>query len=392
MLVSLAREAKAPRTMLSGDHSAAPEACRHLIGGQATRRRDLIIPTVMIVALLAACLQEFFIAYRIALFKVESYDDYARYLLFILSEPGGAVPPSPFIFRIGSVILASPFYYLPTIPLNGGSTAELVFAHMNYSAEDITAMQAICAASAASVGAACVSTYLYLRSKLGHSREMSFVGAGLLFVMTKFMSLTTVDGISTLPVTLLAISIFERRLILFIILAAASALLNEKILLVAFFIVSLRLLISRDHRRFYFLATLSSVAILSCIVAVIYAMDVPGADNQRNASTYLPAAQGMLKDLFTPKGLYRNLWPTLLLIGLWLVALAVPRHLRIAQVSDVGAVIGLLATAFALDVKYNVGRIVVYSAPIFVIAATHALAALSLQQKARSAELAELTE
>ena len=343
----------------------------------------------MIVALLAACLQEFFIVYRVALFKVESYDDYARYLLFVLSEPGGAVPPSPFIFRIGSVILASPFYYLPIIPLNGGRTAELVFADMNYSAENIKAMQAICAANAAFVGAACLSTYLYLRSKLGHSREMSFVGATILFIMIKFMGLTAIDGISTLPVTLLVISIFERRLVLFIILMALFALINEKILLVAFFIVSLRLLVSGGHRRFYLFATLSSVAIILCVVAVIYAMDVPGADNQRDPGTYLPAAQGMLKDLFAPKGVYQNLWPTLLLIGLWLVALAVPRQFRIAQVSDVGVVIGLLATAFALDVKYNVGRIVVYSAPIFVIAATHALATLSLQQKARSAELTE---
>ena len=82
--------------------------------------KETTIFIFLLATLSIAALNGFFDSYRIAFFKAESYDDYARYLIWLLGEPGGALPKSPFVYRIGSVVFAAPFYYLPLIDLQGG--------------------------------------------------------------------------------------------------------------------------------------------------------------------------------------------------------------------------------------------------------------------------------
>ena len=60
----------------------------------------------------------FFITFRLMAFDTVPRDDYARYLLWLLHEPGGAFPGSLYGYRILSVLAAAPFYYvLPALPL-----------------------------------------------------------------------------------------------------------------------------------------------------------------------------------------------------------------------------------------------------------------------------------
>src|SRR5262245_43336769 len=60
----------------------------------------------------------FFVVFRLSAFKTVPTDDYAPYLLWVLQEPGGAFPLSPYCYRILSMFAAVPFYYiLPPLDL-----------------------------------------------------------------------------------------------------------------------------------------------------------------------------------------------------------------------------------------------------------------------------------
>ena len=97
------------------------------VGGLLSPAMSWSKETTIFIFLLAtlsiAALNGFFDSYRIAFFKAELYDDYARYLIWLLGEPGGALPKSPFVYRIGSVVFAAPFYVSATdsISREGGS-------------------------------------------------------------------------------------------------------------------------------------------------------------------------------------------------------------------------------------------------------------------------------
>jgi hypothetical protein len=60
----------------------------------------------------------FFLIFRLMAFNTVPRDDYAPYLLWLLHQPGGAFPGSPYGYRILSVLVAAPLYYLmPALPL-----------------------------------------------------------------------------------------------------------------------------------------------------------------------------------------------------------------------------------------------------------------------------------
>jgi hypothetical protein len=64
------------------------------------------------VVLLVALNPAFFVIYRMAVFNTMPRDDYARFLLWLMGNPSGALPISPYCYRIGSMIAAAPFYKL----------------------------------------------------------------------------------------------------------------------------------------------------------------------------------------------------------------------------------------------------------------------------------------
>ena len=118
-----------------------------------------LAPIFMATMLVALVLPMFFEVYRTVYYGTMSYDDYSRYLLWVLGEPGGKIPPSPHVYRIGSVILAAPFYQLPVILFSGQG---IHHAPVVMQPEYVRALQAMCAANAAyaAVSACLVGIYL----------------------------------------------------------------------------------------------------------------------------------------------------------------------------------------------------------------------------------------
>ena len=184
----------------------------------------------------------------------------------------------------------------------------------------------MCAANAFAVLMSCVAAYLYCRTRLKVTPEWSFIGSVLLFVLSRFLGLVAADGIALLPMTLIVLAIFEKRFLVFVAMVLLGVLVNEKTAIVATLFVAGRLIFSEGNRSFYLGSLLVALATVAGVFAVASVLQFPGAEYQRDPSTYLSSALNMLKDLFTPKGVYRNLLLPASLIGLWLIALCAPHR------------------------------------------------------------------
>ncbi len=340
-------------------------------GSVSTGGSEKLVQITLFLILLAYAFPMFFDVYRIAYFKVVPYDDYARYLLFILGEPGGDVPPSPFVYRYGSVVLASPFYFLPQIPLTGGGAAKDL---ISYTDEYARALQALCAANVFFVFLSGIIFFVYTRLRMGFSWEGAFICCLVLVILGNYLSLANVDGMTIFPVVIMLIAVAEQRIIMFLCAVAIGTLLNEKVALISTIFVGLRSLFYYKSHPKYVVMTIISLIVLSAFFVIIATFPFPGAANQKDPTTYVSAILATLEQLTSAKGLYLVLWPPLLLSCLWGVGMLVPGDRRFVAISDIGLIWGLVAISSALDVQYNVGRIAMFSAPLFVIGACQWLA------------------
>lgn len=337
---------------------------------EGIRLNNRVVLFFMLTMMLASALPIFMDVYRSNIFGAVSYDDYAPYLLWLLGEQGGAIPPSPFVYRIGSVILAAPFYELPLIMLNGGGGAP---EQLPQTLDRIRATQAICAANIFFVYLSAATIAAYLNHRLRASPAWSFAAALVFLLISRYMALGSVDGIATFPLLLTILCAVERRLTLFIILLAADAVINEKIIITCLLFVGLRALFCTSSRKENLILAIPTLATLLAYLAIVASVALPGADNQRNPNSYLPAIVTMSKMTFDPKGFYLNLWPACFLGIMWGIGTLAPSDRRFTAISDIGVAVGLALVAFVLDVRYNVGRIVMYSAPLFLIGAVQSI-------------------
>ena len=345
------------------------------------RRSGQVILLFMFAMMLASALPIFIDVYRRTVFGTVSYDDYAPYLLWILGEKGGVIPPSPFAYRIGSVVLAAPFYELPLIMLTGGGAAA---EPLPQTLERLRATQAICVANIFYVYLSAITIGAYLKFRLRVSSEWSFVAALSFLLLSRYMALASVDGIATFPLLLAILCAAERRSQYFVIALAIGAFINEKIIITCLLFVGLRALFCGGSRKENLILTIPALAILFAYLLVVASAALPGADNQRNPNSYLPALLAMSKTMLDPKGFYLNVWPAIFLGVMWGIGMLAPSDRRFMAASDIGVAIGLAFVAFLLDVKYNVGRIVMYSAPLFLIGAVQSSALLQRGYAARS--------
>jgi hypothetical protein len=346
----------------------------------AEAREAYLIPIFLVTIVVAAILPMFFESYRTAYFGIMSYDDYSRYLLWLLGEPGAEIPPSPHPYRLGSIILAAPFYYLPVVTFSGQGIQQ---APMLMDPEHIRAVQAMCAANIAyATLSACIGG-LYLAFWRNVSMGWAFSAALLFLLLTRYLGMGSVDGIATLPLIIAAIAMVERRIATFAAAVILGTIVNEKVALIAFFATSLRTLFVAEHRRVHFMMAGIAAVALAAYAAAVLTLALPGLDNQRDPSTYLSGIIGSVGGLVGMKGAYQNLWPAIVLLVLGWTGIRQSRD-PMVYVCDLGGIIALFLFALALDVQYNVGRIVMFSMPLFLLGAVENMARLSLSAGSRA--------
>lgn len=137
----------------------------------------------------------FFVIYRLMVFNTVPRDDYGPYLLWLLHQPGGHLPSSPYCYRILSMVAAAPFYYLlPTIRLSNMPDTMLA------SAPYLKATAAVAALSLVSMVLAAVVIYRTAVDRAKLSRMEGLTAAALLFAFCWNSGFFAIDPLAILLV------------------------------------------------------------------------------------------------------------------------------------------------------------------------------------------------
>ncbi len=310
-------------------------------------------------AFLAATTPLFFDIYRTAAFNTVPHDDYSRYLLTLVGQ-ANQVPGAPWAYRIISVAVAIPFYYvLSPYEFSNLSNVDLF---------RLRAVQALSFSSYLSLVLTAVTIYAISRRRFFATRAASLIVALQTFVLCNFTTLVAVDPFAILVISLLLLWLDTP--LLFVPLILTSIGINEKIPIIFATILIFRNVISiARHRRFILCAQLFSACVaVAGYFAMTHFIDIPGNENQTNPAVFLTNLQSALAYTVSLKGLFLSGLPIVILIMLFLFSV-LSQHQGSFHASDVSALFVLVLLALIADVRYNVGRVAMYSYPLFLPAA-----------------------
>jgi hypothetical protein len=302
----------------------------------------------------------FFLIFRMAIFSTMPRDDYAPYLLWLLNEPGGAPAISPFGYRILSVLLAAPLYYvLPPIHFTN-VPADVALPYLRATAA-LSALSFIALISGA------VLAYRLVIDRYGLGKVEGIFAGAFVLVSELYVLLTGVDPIAIL-VVLVAVYFID-RIAVFAALMIASAFFNEKILIMFVAWLSVRCVFDSGDRTRFGRQWLAAIAGLAVYCATVAMLRLPGHAHQLDPSAYVPMLLQNIAASFSGRGVVLNLLPCVLLIAVvgwswWYLGKRQSGHY--AQI-DLLVVAALAMAALALTQTYQVGRIVAHAVPIFVL-------------------------
>ncbi len=323
-------------------------------------RRRWLLGLVAFVACLVAVSPFFWAIYRTMIFNTMPRDDYAPFVLWILGQPGGAFPASPYAYRILTALAAVPFYFLlPTLHLSNlpGSIA----------APYLRATAAIAALSYVSaVGSSFVVARLARRGGLS-LHEAALAGV-LLFVLCWHSQIYGIDPFAILLVTVL-LSLLQRPG-MFALLILVSTMADEKVCMVFALWLSIRCLLRREdrvRRRWPWVASLGALAAYLVIVALVH---VQGNAYQLQPAGYFGTMALNIRACFSARGVILNLLPTALLLAVAVVGWpAAGLAGGLFQRLDTLLIPALVLLALTVTQYFQIGRVVMHAAPIFVIPA-----------------------
>jgi len=319
-----------------------------------TEKKTLIF--VCLLTLMLTTSPIFFDIYRTAAFNTVPHDDYASYLLTLIGQDD-KIPGAPFAYRIISVAVAIPFYYiLPTYTFTNLSNVDTAY---------LRATQALSFSSYVSLVLTAVIIYAISRKQFLATRASSLIVGLLTFFLSNFISKVGIDPFAILIISLLVL--WLKNPLIFAPLVLVSMGINEKIPIIFATILAFRFVNSiTQRRRFTFYVQLYS----SCLAVVGYfaatlILKIPGNETHTNPTLFLANLQSSLIYTISLKGLFLNALPVLVL-SLVVVFAIKSRRQNSFHVSDVSGLFVLLILALIADVVYNVGRVVMYSYPLFL--------------------------
>ena len=298
----------------------------------------------------------FFNIYRSAVFNTMPRDDYAPYLLHIIGA-GGGLPGAPFAYRILSVMIAVPFYYLlPVYQFSNLTNIDLSYLKAT---EALSMVSYICLVLTA------VVIYLIARRKYKSTEISALFVAGFTFILSYFISTTGIDPIAILVISIL-ILILENPLF-FSAMIVLSIGINEKIAILFATILFFRFiygLYQKKSFKFTWQLILSICAVIGYFV-VKAILKIPGNADQTDLSLFFPHILSSIKYSLSIKGLFLNILPIAILGMLYALAFTPGKRESFCR-TDLSALLILILLSFISDVVYNVGRVVMYSYPFYL--------------------------
>lgn len=316
---------------------------------------------VLLAVLLAVCLPLLLDTYHLAVSDWFHRDDYAPVLLWLVD--GGPAPAAPFGYRPLSVLPAWPLYEaLPLYRLSHG---------MDRPEPWLRATQALVLVSWASVAGLAFTVFATARDRLRTSAGAALAAGLATLILVPFTGVVGVDPLGLLAVALLW-NLLDRPLPLAAGLVASAAL-NEKVALV----FGLLLLVRAARGDRHPLPLAGAGLGLALVLGMRLLGPLEGAEHQLAPGGFLAQTLATLRLDLTPNGLVHALLPT----GLALAGFAAATWGRAGRSTpwcrpeDGLTALGLFLLAHLLAT--NVGRVVLYSAPLFLPALALAVDRLS---------------
>lgn len=323
---------------------------------------ERIIESVLLLGLgLTATFPLFVETYRMAAFNTVPRDDYAPFLLW-LADSGGRMPGAPMCYRILSVAIALPFFWI--VPAYRFS--ELV----NPDAAYLRATQSLALVSWFALVGVSLVVFRIARDRFQASRASALASFLALPLYASYASLTGVDPLAMLFIASGYYWLQTARI--FVPLVLVSGFFNEKVALVFALLLGARVLADRQNfmRKHRAQMIACGVALAGYMVTRQW-LAIPGNEKQMQPSEFLNSARQLLELTFTMKGLVQNVFPS----ALCLAAFALVRRYRETTANldgtayDIAVPIGLIAIGIAINVTYTLGRLVMHAVPLVLPAA-----------------------
>jgi hypothetical protein len=319
------------------------------------RTRFLLIGAIVLLILLVT-VPLFFDIFATAAFNIHPRDDYGPYLQAIVGQ-GGRVPDAPMVYRLFSVLVAVPMYFL--LPVY--SFTNLTDIDPRY----LQATEALAALSYISILASAGVIFLICRKHLEATVKSSLIVA----LLSLFFSSFTSEGVDQIAILIICVLLYLiDRPIPFAVVMLLSIGFNEKVAFLFVIIFALRLIVSRDRAALPLLGA-SLVAAIG-YVAVRLAINAPGWENQMTPSTFLPGILATVPYFTSAKGLVTNIIPTVIIGVLAWVDLTTADRLRVDSPiwrrSDVLVFVCMLFLGMAIGMQFTVGRLVMFTYPLYL--------------------------
>jgi hypothetical protein len=333
--------------------------------------RVRFVPLLGSVALLLTTVPLFFDIYRTAAFNTVSRDDYAPYLLALVGE-SGKFPGSPAGYRLFSVALAIPFYYL--LPLYTFKTLDVV--DIPY----LRATQALSMVSYLSIVLTAILVGKIARRRYGATILSSVTVALLSIFLTDLVGRPGIDTVAVLMISLIVY--YQDNAAAFTLLLFVSVCVNEKIPILFTAVMGSRFVFSIWRPRsdwgqrtpyWQLLPPILGVATYGLARAFV---ELPGHDEQTSLDAFGPSVLSTIAHTLSMKGLVLNLLPIAVLVLIVIVAVkgneARATH-GILPVADLAGFLVLLMLAAVANLGYTMGRVVLYSFPLYLPATARVL-------------------
>ena len=323
-----------------------------------TKIRNLLC-RLLLLALLVLCSYWIFIdIYRINAFNIVPRDDYAPYLLFILGEDGGRVLGAPFAYRIFSVIVAVPFYYvLPFFEYSGLENVNVTY---------LRAVEALAMVSYVSMLLSSVLIYLITCKKFSASSPTGIIASLAALLLFQFSGYIGVDPIGILMVCFLIY--YSGNPVVFGILIIVSVGFNEKISLIFSMLMVSRVLLVKD-KRFIPYAILSVLA-FAIYLSVRTLLNIPGNESQMQFASFLAVAIANISELTSLKRFVLSMVPFITLVILYALAakewkLYPNRNSKYFSIVDISALLGLFMISMGVGIQVF-GRMAMFCFPFYL--------------------------
>lgn len=296
----------------------------------------------------------FFDSYRNLAFRTMPLDDYASFVLRLVTGVG-QWPGSPFGYRVGGVLPAAFFFHL--LPLY-----RFTYLPLTINAEHLKALEALAFVSYLSCAAAAAIAFLMMPGQLSMSAFAATLAPLLMFAYVG------TEGVDAFAVFLIFLLLYwlDRRPSLFVLAIVLTPFINEKIPIFFALLAFVRSMCLRTwfrtHLNQVFGITIAALMYV-CALAFIH---LPGNEFQTTPTLYLTEIEDTLHTtLSSLKGLVLNLFYSGVIIAPLL--LAEGRTVGVSR-CDALVPVGLFILAMAVRAGVTVWHVVAYAVPLATLA------------------------